>query len=368
MKIDKVELLHVRMPLVKPFRTSFGETSTKDSILVKTYSDGLAGFGETAPFSGPFYSYETIDTAWGVLRDYIVPVILKEQIEGPEELTRLLRPIRGHPFAKAGIEIALWDLVSQREGVPLNKLLGGTREKVAVGISLGIEDKVGLLLDGIEESLAKGYQRIKIKIEPGWDVDVVADVRRRFGDIPLQVDANSAYSLADIETFRRLDDFNLLMVEQPLAHDDLFDHAELQRQISTPICLDESVHSVETARRALQLGSCRIINIKPARVGGLHSARAIHDLCQENGVPVWCGGMLESGIGQCINIEISALPNYSLANDLEPSRRFFAEDLIEPDLTMDSDGTFPVPTKPRSLHVPNEKAIAKYTVDRIAMD
>ena len=292
LKITAVELLHVRMPLKNAFETSFGRKSELNHVIVKVYDEsGLTGYGELACPTKPDYCPETIQTCLHIQRDYLVPAVLGHPFEKLEEFVGFYGWVRGNNFAKAGLEMAAWDLLAQSKGLPLAGLLGGTRSHIESGVSLGIEPDIKALLAKIEGFLAEGYRRIKLKVKPGWDVQVVAAVRERYPEVPLMVDANSAYTLKDLEHLKTFDRFNLMMIEQPLAHDDIIDHARLQPELSTPVCLDESIHSAEDARRAIELGSCRVINIKAGRVGGLLEACKVHDVCQSHNVPVWCGGM-----------------------------------------------------------------------------
>jgi O-succinylbenzoate synthase len=344
MRIDAIELRWVEMPYKAPFETSFGREDLKACLLVRVLADGLEGWGEVPAGRAPLYNEETNGTAWMVLEEFLIPPLLGRTVPTPGEFARSVRHIRRHHMAKAGLEAALWDLEARRRGLPLAKLLGGVRATVAVGVSQGIEPTIEALLDRIAGYLDQGYTRVKIKIKPGWDLEPVRRIRERFGDILLQVDANSAYELTDAATFRALDDHHLLLIEQPLQEDDLVDHAALQAQLRTPICLDESIVHERAAAAALALGACRIVNIKPARVGGLSAAVAIHDLCQARGVPVWCGGMLETGIGRAANLALCSLPNFSLPADLSASDRYFEEDLIDPPVRLNPDGTITVPT------------------------
>jgi o-succinylbenzoate synthase len=343
MKIERVEQLYIEIPLKQPFETSFGREEAAYRVIIAVYAEGLVGYGECPVEPLPLYSPETVETCWHVQRDLLIPLLLDAEIESPTDLGAVFRPARGHNMAKAGLEAAVWDVAAQRAGVSVSALLGGTRVRVESGVSIGIQPSVEALLDQIAAYRAEGYRRIKIKIKPGWDADVLAAVRARFPDIPLMVDANSAYTLADAPMLRALDAFGLLMVEQPLAHDDLLDHAALQREMATPICLDESITSLRRAREALALGSCQIINIKPARVGGLSSARAVHDLCREHGVPVWCGGLLETGIGRAHNLAAASLPGFTLPGDISASDRYWHEDIVEPPFALNEDGTVDVP-------------------------
>src|SRR2546421_5937826 len=299
MNIRRIELREIRLRLVHFFETSFGRTIERRIMLVRvTDSDGAEGWGECTAGEGPFYSEEWIESAWVVLKAYLAPMLLAQEFAAPADVSAILRRVRGNRMAKATLETACWDLAAQRAGVPLWQMLGGTRREIACGVSIGIQDTPEALLDKIERELAAGYQRIKIKIKPGWDAAIVERVRARFPDIQLMVDANSAYTLADVPLFQSFDRFDLLMIEQPLAYDDMYDHAALQKQIYTPICLDESIRSSEDARKAFELGACRIINVKLGRVGGHAEARRVEQTARERGMPVWCGGMLESGIGR----------------------------------------------------------------------
>ena len=346
MRIDQVEIRYIQLPLVHPFETSFGREDERDTILVAVRSEGLTGWGEAATSLGPWYEYETVETSWHVLRDFLGPRLVGQDVVTAQDAARLMTPVRGHNLAKMGVEAAIWDLYGQAEGRSVSNLLGGTRETVAVGVSIGVQGSVPDLINRIDGFLADGYSRVKIKIRPGWDVDVVRQVRKRFPELSLMVDANSAYSLDDAKLLAALDKFGLLMIEQPLAHDDLVDHAELQRQLRTPVCLDESVPTLAAARAALALGSGRIINIKPGRVGGLTVARDIHDLCRTRDVPVWCGGMLETGIGRAHNVALASLPGFTLPGDISASARYFHQDIVEPAFTVNRDGTMTVPTGP----------------------
>jgi len=346
MRIDRVELRVVRLPLVRTFRTSSSTKAHIDHVLVRVIADdGAEGWGESASPSDPYYCPETTETCWHILKDFLAPRVLGRDWSGIDELVSLFGPIKGNNFARAGLEMACWDALAVRDGVPLASLLGGTRPEIHSGVSLGIEEDVGSLLDQVDRHVDQGYRRIKLKIAPGWDVEPVRAVRARHPAIPLQVDANSAYTLADVETLRALDDFDLLLIEQPLAHDDIVDHARLQASLRTPVCLDESIHSAEDARKALDLGSCRIINIKVSRVGGLREAKRVHDLCRSRDVPVWCGGMHEFGIGRAANIAIASLPGFTLPGDVSGSDKYYRRDLVEPPIIAER-GAVAVPTGP----------------------
>jgi O-succinylbenzoate synthase len=346
MRIEQIEIRHLELPLVHPFETSFGREEVRQTIVVAVRGEGLTGWGEAATSAGPWYEYETVETCWYVLHEFLGPSVVGREVAAPEDVARLMAAVRGHNMAKMGLEAAVWDLLGQAQGRSIAQLLGGLRERVAVGVSIGVQDSVAALLARIDEFWAQGYSRIKIKIRPGWDAAVLSQVRERFPDVPLMADANSAYTLADIDMLAALDEFDLMMIEQPLAHDDLVDHAELQRRLRTPVCLDESVPSLAAARAALALGSGCIVNIKPGRVGGLRVARAIHDLCRERDVAVWCGGMLETGIGRAHNVALASLPGFSLPGDISASARYFHQDIVEPAFVVNDDGTMDVPTGP----------------------
>ncbi len=346
MKIERVELHHIELPLVAPFETSFGRETTRACIIVAVHAGGFTGWGECVADRAPWYSPETVDTAWHIMRDFLIPALLGQTIDAPGDVPRLFERVRGHPMARGGIENAVWDLVAQAQGVSLAQLVGGHRERVPVGVSVGIEPTLPALVDSVARYVADGYRRVKLKIKPGWDIDVVRAVRERWPDLPLQVDANSAYTLDDAPVFQALDAYDLLLIEQPLHHDDIVDHAKLQAQLHTPICLDESIHSFEHARWALDLQAARVINIKVGRVGGLTAAKQIHDLCAERGVPVWCGGMLETNIGRAANIALASLPNFALPGDISASARYYHEDIATPNFVLNDDSTITVPTAP----------------------
>jgi O-succinylbenzoate synthase len=341
--IERIEMIQFEIPYVHFFETSLGREYQKTGILVKAVSDGLIGYGEVVAERYPLYSYETTSTAWVMLGEFLIPLIFQAGLVEPEDFYVASKKYIGHPMAKAGLELALWDLKAQRHGVSLSRLYGGTQSEVLSGVSVGIQDSIPELLERIAAFLDQGYPRIKIKIKPGWDVEVCRKVRKAFPDIPLQVDANAAYTLEDKAILLALDEFALEMVEQPFAGDDLWDHYLLQKEMQTALCLDESAKSEAWIQQALDMHSCRIINIKVGRVGGICEARKIHDLCQQQGVPVWCGGMLETGIGRMHNIHLASLPNFTLSNDLSASRRYFAEDLIAPEVEITEQGTVCVP-------------------------
>jgi O-succinylbenzoate synthase len=346
MRIEAIDIRHISLPLVHPFETSFGREEVRQLVLVSAHGGGLTGWGEAATSAAPWYEYETVETCLHVLTRFLAPRVVGQEVASAEDVARLMAPIRGHNIAKMGLEAAVWDLLGQAEGKSVSQLLGGTRDRVPVGVSIGIQPTVEDLLARIADFWQQGYARIKIKIRPGWDVEVVHQVRQALPRAPVMVDANSAYTLADADHLAGLDDHNLLMIEQPLAHDDLVDHAALQARLRTDICLDESVPSLAAARSALAMGSGRIINIKPGRVGGLTVARAIHDLCLERGIGVWCGGMLETGIGRAHNVALASLPGFSLPGDISGSARYYHQDLVEPAFVPNDDSTMTVPTAP----------------------
>ncbi len=362
MKIDRIELALLELEYLHFFETSFGRESGRTFIIVTAFADGLRGYGEVVASSAPLYSSETTTTAWHVLKDFLVPMVFDRNLAGPEEFAAAAKKFRGHPMAKAGLELALWDLKAKAAGEPLSKVYGGTRTEIAAGVSCGIEDSMADLLRAIESFLAEGYVRIKIKIKPGWDVEACAAVRDRFPDLVLQVDANGAYAIDDLEHLKKLDAFGLLMIEQPFAPYDLWDHAKLQRELRTPICLDESIVSLTTARQADEMKSGRIINIKVGRIGGMVESARIHDYCRSRGIPVWCGGMLESGIGRAHNLHIASLPNFTLPNDLSASNRYWKQDLIEPEIVLGKGGMIKVPTGPGMGVNPVEERIRRATL------
>jgi O-succinylbenzoate synthase len=361
-KIDRVEIRELKLPLVHFFETSFGRTMMRRIVLVRAYADGLTGWGEVTCGEDPFYSHETTETAWHILRDFLIPWTLRQEWTSASEVAPRFHPIRGHNMAKAALENALWDIEAQHKGMPLAELVGGTLKEIPCGVSIGIQNSIEELLDQIQRELSAGYQRIKVKIKPGWDVRVLDQIRSRWPRIPLMADANSAYTLADLPHLRQFDRFYLMMIEQPLGWRDLLDHAKLQRQLSTPICLDESIKGADEARQAVEIGACKIINLKLGRVGGFTSAQQVHDLCRARNVPVWCGGMLESGIGRAHNIAMSALPGFVLPGDVSASQRYWHEDIIDPEVTVTPQGTIRVPETPGLGYVPNLERIEKATV------
>jgi o-succinylbenzoate synthase len=350
------------MKLVAPFETSMERTEVRRILLVQADVDGVTGWGECVAGESPYYSPETTDTAWLILRDFLWPMIKGKEFAAAGDVWGLLKRVRGHNMAKASLETAVWDAEAKQKGVPVSKLIGGVREEIASGVSVGIKESPDELASAVQEELAAGYQRIKIKIKPGKDLELVRRLRQDFPRIKLMVDANSAYTLNDWPLLKQLEGFYLMMIEQPLGWDDLYSHVELQKKLDTPICLDECIHTEQQARAAVELGACKIINIKMGRVGGYTVARRIHDLCQRHDTPVWCGGMLESGIGRAHNVALSTLPNFSLPGDVAASKRYWAEDIIDPEVIVSPQGTIRVPTRPGIGFEPRLDHIEKLSV------
>jgi len=346
MRIREITLQEIGMKLVDPFETSMDRTVARRIVLVQADVDGVIGWGECVAGETPYYSPETADTAWLILRDFLWPLIKGKDFGSAGEVWELLARVRGHNMTKAGLEAAVWDAEAKQKGVPLAKLIGGVREEIACGVSIGIKESLDELTAAVKKELGDGYQRIKIKIKPGYDLEPVRRLRQEFPRIKLMVDANSAYTLEDWPLLKQLEGFYLMMIEQPLGWDDLYSHVELQKKLETPICLDECIHTQEQAQAAIELGACKIINIKLGRVGGYTVSRRIHDLCQRHGIPVWCGGMLEAGIGRAHNIALSTLPNFTLPGDVAASKRYWEEDIILPEVTVSPQGTIRVPTGP----------------------
>ena len=345
MKIEAVELRVLKMRLLQPFRTSFGVQQDRYPLLVRLQIGDRSHWGECVAGEGPWYSYETIETAWQILKGYLLPAVIGRELNDVDELEALFAPVRGHRMAKACVEMAFTAALAEQARKPLAKYLGGVRDRVETGVSIGIQATIDQLLAAVGNHLGQGYRRIKVKIEPGWDVTAIAAIRERYPEITLMADANSAYDLDDAPHLAQLDRFGLLMLEQPLAPGDLVDHAALQRQIRTPICLDESIESARDARQAIQLGACGVINIKPGRVGGFAESRRIHDIAANAGIPVWCGGMLETGIGRACNVALATLRNFKLPGDISASERYWAEDIVEPPFVLQKGGTIAVPTR-----------------------
>ena len=346
MKIKKIVLRKMKIDFKAPFEVSFGVMKDKHFIAVEVHSKDHVGYGDCSAFEHPYYNEETVVTAWHIIKDFLIPLLFREDnISHPVEMTTLFSHIRRNKMAKAALDCAIWDLYAKENHISLSRALGGTRDKVETGVSIGIQKSLDDLLRVVEGYLNEGYRRVKIKIKPGKDRAYLEGVRRRFGDIMLMADANSAYTLEDIELFKALDALNLLMIEQPLSHDDIVDHARLQAVLKTRICLDESIHSVEDARKAIELGSAKTINIKVARVGGLTEAKKIHDYCQIHDIPVWCGGMLDTGIARAHNIAIASLPNYRFPGDIPASNRYWKQDIISPEMIIDKNAMIDVPDK-----------------------
>jgi len=366
MKIESIVLREIHMQLKSPFETSFGTVQDRRILLAEVIADGVSGWGEVTAGETPAYNSETTDTAWHVISDFMAPRLVGKTLARASDFPALMTQIRGHEMAKSGLENALWDVEAQRKGVPLYKLLGGTLEEIACGVSLGIRENPQSLVKRVEQELRSGYQRIKLKIKPGKDVEYVAAVRKEFPSIRLSVDANSAYSLEDTAHLKKLDQFNLLMMEQPLSWDDIHGHSKLQAQIQTAICLDECIHNTRHALTAIELKACRIINIKLGRVSGHAEARTMQEACRQQNIPVWCGGMLESGVGRTHNIAMSTLPGFSLPGDVSASRRYWNEDIIEPEVEVTPHGTIRVPQTPGLGYQVRRDLVEKLTVRRNA--
>lgn len=362
MKIEAITLREIQMPLVHFFETSFGRVYSRRILLVTVHSEGIDGWGECVAAEDPFYSSEWIESAWPTITHYLAPPILGRDLESPTKCPVLFSRVRGHRMAKGALENALWDAQARQKRQPLWKMLGGSRREIACGVSIGIQDSVEQLLDKIQAELAAGYRRIKVKVKPGWDVNVLEQIRARWPLITLSCDANSAYTLDQFEHLRSFDQFNLLMIEQPLWHDDIYYHARLQKELQTAICLDESIVHARSAAIAIETGACRIVNIKVGRVGGFTEARTIHDICRSHKVPVWCGGMLESGVGRAHNIALSTLENFCLPGDVSASKRYWKEDIIDPEVTVSAQGTIAISDEPGTGYRLKEDLIEKLTV------
>ncbi len=346
-KLERVILRHLKMPLVHFFETSFSRTYERDIVLVEAVAEGVSGWGEVTAGENPYYNEEWTGSIWPLLVDYVVPRIIDVELDSASDVYSRLAHIRGHYMTRGGMETAVWDLQARLHGNPLWKEIGGgARREIPSGVSIGIQDSIGQLFEKIQTELDAGYQRIKMKIKPGWDVDVIREVRKAFPDILLMADANSAYTLKDKNRLKQLDEFGLMMLEQPLAHDDIIDHAELQAALETPICLDECIRSAHHAEQAIRLNAGRIVNIKLGRVGGFAEAKRVHDICRANGIPVWCGGMLESGIGRAHNIALSTLPNFTLPGDVSASKRYWTHDIVVPPVEVSPRGTIAISDRP----------------------
>src|SRR5258708_14517541 len=362
MRIREITLRELGMKLVAPFETSVVRTDERRIVLVEMNVDGVTGWGECVAGETPGYSPETTETAWHILRDHLWPLMHSREFFSAAKIWEMLEPVRGHNMAKAGLESAIWDAEAKQKGVPLAKLLGGVREEIASGVSIGIKNSLDELAAAVKRELAAGYQRIKIKIKPGKDVEQVKRLRQDFPRIKLMVDANSAYRASDWPLLQQLEAYHLMMIVQPLDRDDLYGHVELQKKLQTPICLDECIHTAELAQAAIALGACKIINVKLGRVGGYTPAKQIHDVCQANAIPVWCGGRLEAGVGRADNIPLFTLPKFILPGDVSASRRYWNEDIIDPEVTVSAQGTIRVPTGPGVGFTPRLVRIEQFTV------
>src|SRR5215208_3015774 len=367
MKIESITLHHISMPLVAPFETSFGRETDRQCVLITLQADGLTGYGECVATRDPGYNYETAGTAWHILKEFVAPLILGQDVLDAGDFQKRVEGIRGHHLAKAAVEMALWDLLGKRAGKSLKEMFGGTRDKVEVGVSIGIQESASALVRSVESYLQKGYRRVKIKIKPGREVDETSAVRRAYPDLRLQVDANSAYTLETAGALKPLDNLDLLLIEQPLFEDDIWDHRKLQAAFQTPICLDESILTPRHARYALEMEACQIINIKPARVAGLSQGMMIHDYCLVRNVPVWCGGMLETGVGRASNLALASLPGFVLPGDISASNRYYQRDITEERFTLNPDSTITVPAGPGLGVELNPAAVERYGVRSLAL-
>ncbi|HJH10712.1 MAG TPA: o-succinylbenzoate synthase [Metalysinibacillus jejuensis] len=362
MKLQQVKIYHLKMPMNFTFTTSFGSMDEKELLVIEaTDEDGTVGYGECVAFVAPWYTEETVKTSLHMLEDFLIPMLLGKVLHHPDEVSELFSSIRMNNMAKASIEGAIWDIYCQQTKQSLAQALGGEKTCIDVGIAIGLQPTKEALLQAVKHAIDQGYGRIKVKIKPGADIEVIKTIRQAYKDVPLMADANAAYTLDDIEHLQQLDAYQLLMIEQPLAYDDIVEHATLQRALKTPICLDESIHSLADVKRAVMLGSCQIINVKIGRVGGLTEARKIHDYCYEKNIPIWCGGMLEAGIGRAHNVALTSLPQFTLPGDNSGSAHYWAQDIITPEVEM-KDGKITVPTTPGIGYHINKEALAKYTI------
>jgi O-succinylbenzoate synthase len=367
MNIESITLHHISMPLVAPFETSFGRETDRECVLITLQSEGLTGYGECVATRDPGYNYETAGTAWHILKDFVAPLLLGQDVIDAQDFQTRVEGIRGHHLAKAGVEMALWDLLGKRSGKSVREMIVGTRDKVEVGVSIGIQESASALVRTVESYLEKGYRRVKIKIKPGREVDETSAVRRAYPNLRLQVDANSAYTLETAKALKPLDDLDLLLIEQPLYEDDIWDHRKLQAEFKTPICLDESILSPRHARYALEMAACKIINIKPARVAGLSQGIMIHDYCLARNVPVWCGGMLETGVGRASNLAIASLPGFILPGDISASDRYYQHDITNERFVLNDDSTIDVPSGPGLGITIDEDALKQFTLSEITL-
>jgi O-succinylbenzoate synthase len=363
MEIKRISLKKLRMRLKHPFKTSFGSMQDKEFFIIEVMDEaGRSGFGESVAFTTPWYTEETVQTSAHVMIDFLIPLLLKAPLEHPDEVSDRFGIIRRNNMAKAALEGAVWDLYAKSQGQTLAQALGGEKKSIEVGISIGIQDSIDQLLEVIQKNVDQGYKRVKLKIKPGLDVEVIREVRHHFPTLPLMVDGNSAYTLDDVDHLKKLDEFNLMMIEQPMAHDDIFDHAKLQAALKTPICLDESIHSLDDVRHAIEFGSCKIINVKIGRVGGLTEAKLIHDFCFSRGIPIWCGGMLEAGVGRAHNIALTTLPGFNLPGDTAASSNYWEKDIIQPEVTVEH-GLIHVPDSHGIGYTLNQDAIAQFAIE-----
>lgn len=367
MKIESITLHHISMPLVAPFETSFGRETDRQCIIITLQAEGLIGYGECVATRDPGYNYETTGTAWHIIKDFIAPLLLGQNIQDAQDFQARVESIRGHYLAKAGVEMALWDLLGKRDGKSLKEMFRGTLARVEVGVSIGIQESASALVRSVDSYLEQGYDRVKIKIKPGREVDETFAVRAAYPNLRLQVDANSAYTLESAQILKAIDDLNLLLIEQPLFEDDIWDHRLLQAEFKTPICLDESVVSPRHARYALEMGACRIINIKAGRVGGLSQGIAIHDFCIAQNVPVWCGGMLETNIGRASNLALASLPGFILPGDISASDRYYHRDITNESFVLNDDSTITVPNGPGLGVTMNADALKEFTLSEITI-
>lgn len=360
MRIDSIEMYRVCNPIKHPYTTSFGSQNAFNSVVVKMQSEGITGWGESAPWGGPFFSSYYDKGCFNLGKDFIIPKILHQEFEHPDELTEMLKPLRGNEFAKAPFDVALWDIWSRKQGISLKKAIGGTREKASIGYCFGVLKSFDELIAGIDKVTSMGYPRVKLKFCPGWECDMLEAVRKVYPELTIHIDCNSVYTLSDIDMLKSLDKYNLAMIEQPLMHDDLIDHAKLQKMIGTPICLDESICSVQDARQAIEIGACKYINIKYGRVGGISTALKIHDLCGQHNIGCWMGGMGESSLGTTVVATLATLPNANYPSDISPADKFYVENLGNPVLTTDQPGTYTLRDNPGLDVVPNFEVLKKY--------
>ncbi len=367
MRIESITLHHISIPLVAPFETSFGREVDHQCIFLEVQADGITGYGECVATRDPGYSYETAGTAWHILKDFVAPLLLGKDIMDAANFQKRVEGIRGHHLAKAGVEMALWDLLGKRNNKSLKEMFGGTRAKVDVGVSIGLQESPTAMVRTVESYLQQGYRRIKIKIKPGREVEETSAIRRAYPNLRLQVDANSAYTLETAQALKPLDDLDLLLIEQPLYEDDIWDHRKLQAELKTPICLDESIVSPRHARYALEMEACRIINIKPARVAGLSQGIAIHDYCLAHNVPVWCGGMLETGVGRASNLALASLPGFTLPGDISASDRYYKRDITNERFILNADSTIDVPNAPGLGVTIDEEALRQFTLSETTL-